>query len=86
VMMAILKTTSQEIGDAVDAASSAVSDSAEVMVGSILGSQITSDLSIILGIVFGGMAALMGFISTAVGGSFGAFACSIFGAILSIAA
>lgn len=86
VLMAILKTTAQVMGEAIDAASSAVSGSIEVMVESILGSQMTSDLSIILGIVFGGMGSLMEFISVAVGGSFWAFALSIMGATLSIIA
>jgi len=86
VMVTILATSSQMIGDAFIAAGSAIDQAGQAIVGSILGSEMVSDLSIVLGIIFGSMAGLMSFVATAVGGSFWAFAFSLCGAILSMVA
>jgi hypothetical protein len=86
VMMAILETTSQVMGEAIDAASSAIGEVGQAIVESVLGSALVNDVALILSIIFGGMSALLDSIVFTVGGSFLTFAFSLFGAFLSIIA
>ncbi|MDW5564050.1 MAG: hypothetical protein SA339_12585 [Methanomassiliicoccus sp.] len=86
MMMAILETTPQVIGDAVDAASSAIGEAGQAIVESVLGSALVNDVAMILSIILGGMSALLDSIVFTVGGSFLTFAFSLFGAFLSIIA
>jgi hypothetical protein len=86
VMMAILETTSQVMGEAINAASSAIGAALEDIILPILGSELVNIISSILSVVFGSMTAITGFISVAVGGSMRAFAFSVIGAIISFVA
>lgn len=86
IMVTILATSSQMIGDAFIAAGSAIDQAGQAIVETILGSEMVSDLSIVLGIIFGSMAGLMSLVAAAVGGSFMTLALSLLGAILSMVA
>ncbi len=86
VLMAILKTTAQVMGEAIDAASSAIGSALEDIILPTLGSELANILSSVLSVVFGSATALTGFISVAVGGSMRAFALSVIGALISFVA